>query len=493
MNSKNVWKPLAIAVTSFLLIVTALGAWAISSPVGSSPDDEYHLTSIWCAGDGYPGMCEASGNPDSRLVAAAVTRNPFCFAAYGDNTPKCQLDSGILNDLTPIETEHGNFKSGNYPPVYYSVMHLFASKDVTSSVLMMRLFNIVLFSLLLVALWFASSPATKNAQKILWFVTLVPLGMFLITSNNPSSWTVIGLGIAAMSLYEFLNASHSKIRNLILAGIFILSSIMAAGARTDGAAYLAIVIVCVVIASYQKIKFGKAIWVIPALGLLIAAGFFLTSRQSSIAATGFNEGAVNDVVSPIALLVYNLNSFPTLLIGSFTGMSWGLGWFDTPMPESVWVTACALYFSVLVVSWQKLDKYSGVALSLLSASVVAVPLYVMQVSGFRVGQYIQPRYIYPMIVALGALALLVGPKFTQFGSRYWRIFVVVSASAANFIALYVNLHRYTVGALHPYSFNLNANLEWWWPAAGVSPMTVLIAGGLSFLLLAVFLVKPWKR
>ena len=33
-----------------LLAILALACWALASPVGSSPDDNFHLASIWCAG-----------------------------------------------------------------------------------------------------------------------------------------------------------------------------------------------------------------------------------------------------------------------------------------------------------------------------------------------------------------------------------------------------------------------------------------------------------
>ena len=38
-----------LGVIALLASVFALGvAWAVSSPVGASPDDDYHLGSIWC-------------------------------------------------------------------------------------------------------------------------------------------------------------------------------------------------------------------------------------------------------------------------------------------------------------------------------------------------------------------------------------------------------------------------------------------------------------
>ena len=33
-----------------LALLVVFGSWAVTSPVGASPDDDYHLSSIWCAG-----------------------------------------------------------------------------------------------------------------------------------------------------------------------------------------------------------------------------------------------------------------------------------------------------------------------------------------------------------------------------------------------------------------------------------------------------------
>jgi len=42
-----------------------------------------------------------------------------------------------------------------------------------------------------------------------WIVSIVPLGLFLIASNNPSSWALIGIGSAWLALLGYLE-THGK-------------------------------------------------------------------------------------------------------------------------------------------------------------------------------------------------------------------------------------------------------------------------------------------
>ena len=47
----------AIPILIVVIAAAVAGlAWAISSPIGSSPDEDYHLASIWC-----PPPVESSG------------------------------------------------------------------------------------------------------------------------------------------------------------------------------------------------------------------------------------------------------------------------------------------------------------------------------------------------------------------------------------------------------------------------------------------------
>ena len=76
-----------------LAAFVALAGWSMASPPGSSPDDDYHLASIWCA-QGIDGdRCAAvEGEPDQRLLPYLASGAASCFATDFTVSGSCQDD-----------------------------------------------------------------------------------------------------------------------------------------------------------------------------------------------------------------------------------------------------------------------------------------------------------------------------------------------------------------------------------------------------------------
>lgn len=488
-KAKRLFQLISIA----LLLVISLGSWAFASPIGSSPDDGFHLTSIWCSNGGYQGMCEPDVSPSSRLVAPALIDSPTCFAYQKQISAKCQIDSGVLTNYGLSSVTHGNYSGGGYPPIYYATMHLFASPDVVVSALIMRFVNIFIFVALAISLWLIAPFRTRTAQKMTWAATLIPLGIFLIGSNNPSSWAIIGIGFSVLSLFAFLDNRLTKNQTIWIALIYLIAVLISAGSRGDSAAYGVVVVVTVLIATYRSWRDSLLKLMLPLSGLIISAAFYLCSGHAGVTTNGLGEAGSTEEVSAAALLVKNVVSIPNLIVGTFTGEGWGLGWLDTPMPEIVWVTALAVCFSIVVISIQRLNLFSAASLLIAAVALIGVPLYILQTSKMQVGEFVQPRYIYPLIILITALAILVTQNEPQFGSRAWRLLSFIGLSAAYAAALYVNLDRYIHGLGHPLGYNLNANIEWWWSNFPIQPMYLLALGSIATIALLYIVFEPFSR
>ena len=67
--------PVLILAPVFALI--ALIAWSLASPIGASPDDDFHLASIWCADAADTAACTAGPTAAERYVPQAVLRAPL--------------------------------------------------------------------------------------------------------------------------------------------------------------------------------------------------------------------------------------------------------------------------------------------------------------------------------------------------------------------------------------------------------------------------------
>lgn len=457
-----------------VLAFIALGAWAFASPVGAGPDDDFHLVSIWCA-TGDEELCQPGTEENNRYAPASLVQ-VACFAFDPEASAACQPAEF---SLTPsVLTSRGNF-SQEYPPVYYATMGVFAGGDIVASALAMRLINAALF-VALSSLVFWLLPERRPTVVWAWLITTMPLGLFLIASNNPSGWAVTGIGTAWLALLGYFQTRGW--RRIVLAAAFVIGALMAAGSRGDAALYVVGAIGIVGILTFTRSRTYLLALVLPAIVASICLVFFFTSGQIGAGVNGFggagsssSEGTEAQL-SGAGLLAYNLLNVPFLWAGVFG--QWGLGWLDTSMPAIVPLAATAVFVAVGFagirgMEWRRLVGVLGVVLVL-----IVVPVYVLTQGGDQVGQGVQPRYILPLIVLLGGLlALGVHATRVSFG----RVQIVLLGAAlvtCYLVALEVNLRRYVTGIDLP-GLDLDSGVEWWWNVP-FSPMTVWVVGTLAF-------------
>lgn len=477
-SGKRISGEMLTKVLIVLGLLMSLGAWAFSSPVGASPDDDFHLTSIWCAGNGSSGICEPAEKSSSRLVSDALTQSS-CYASDANVSGACQTELGLFDNPGSSVTTRGSFE-GNYPPVYYATMHLFAGQDIEFSAILMRFANIVLFAAFLFATLLLAPRVLSRTAIGIWALTTVPLGLFILGSNNPSSWAITGIGFGWIALYAFLTA-QGRIQ-IPLGILYLLSVVVAAGARGDAAVYVILSAVLVVFLSFAKDKNYLLKLILPAAMILVGFFFYITSQQSGIATTGLPFGDSDrpaEARTPISVLFYNIVQLPFLLSGAFG--TWNLGWLDTVMPAIVWVISLSLFSGVMFVALGKVSPRRAAALLGIALVIVALPLYVLQAALAHVGEQVQPRYVLPLIMVFAGVALLsLGEGKVSFSLiQLWLIFA--GLAIAQSVALYMNTRRYVWGLDSSAGWNLNTSVQWWWPA-GPSPMLNWAIGSVGFTL-----------
>ena len=478
-----------------VLAFIALSAWAFASPVGAGPDDDYHIVSIWCA-DGGSAECTPGSEDNTRVVPQAF-KSIACYAQVESNSAECQF--AVLNDKTPVEIDRGNF-AGEYPPVYYSVMRIFAGDDVQISALAMRLINAALFVGLATALAVLLPSHRRRTLLWGWLVTLVPLGMFLIPSNNPSGWALTGVGTAFLALLGWFETSGR--RHWALGALYLVGMVMAAGSRGDAAVYAIGATVTVLILTFARNRPYLLSAILPLAGLVIAFAFFAAAGQSGVASSGFtsdSSGATlpvagaDGVEAPLtgfALAAYNILMLPFLWTGVWG--TWGLGWLDTQLPGIVpWAAAAAFvvvgFAGIGLLTWRKSIATGGVLLVL-----IVLPVYVLTAGGDKVGANLQPRYLLPLIV-LFAFLLLTETAGGRLRFTRVQTFAVLGALAvANLVSLQVDIRRYVTGA-DQQGLNLDAGAEWWWPGLPVGPTAVWVIGALAYAGLLALLWPQLRR
>ena len=464
-------------LASFILVpvlaLMALMAWGLSSPVGSSPDDDFHLASIWCGHGDTADGCEAASSDSERVVPRDLVIDAVCFAFNPEASAACQGADFGLNPADTVTTPRGNF-TGLYPPVYYFVMSLFAGDNIENSVLLMKLVNSLLFVGLVSALFWLLP--LHRRQTLVWSLalSLIPMGMFIIPSTNPSGWAVLSAGTLWLALVGYFESTGR--RRVGLGAIALIATVMGAGARADSAIYAGLAIAIAVVLTIRRTRQWMLAAIAPAVLMLLAVGFFFSAHQGDAISAGLAPGQAPLVDSPIVLAAANLINIPALWAGVFGFM--GLGWLDTAMPASVWFAGVAAFSSAVLIGLGTRVARKGVAVTVLILSLIAIPTVLLVQSGSMVGANVQPRYILPLIVMLAGLALLQSGDARIRFTPVQKWVVIAALSLANTIALHTNIRRYVTGVDGP-SVDLDSDAEWWWNIP-VSPMFVWIIGSFAF-------------
>lgn len=463
------------------LVFVSLGAWSLSSPVGSSPDEDFHLGSIWCGSGPREGLCEAGPDAHTWEVPKKSVDAP-CYAFDANKNGSCQGSHFLDAGDRLIKSHRLNAGSQQYPSGFYYWMSSLAGDNIALSTVAMRLANAALFSILLIGTWSLLPRRFRFTLSASIALTAIPLAMFLIPSVNPSSWSIISMAIMFPALLGYFAARGW--RAFALGAVATLSTLLGLGARGDSAAYACVAVCAALALSFRNERRFYLRAALPVVLVVAAAFAFLSAGQTGLAIGGM--GHTSATMSRSALLVANLLALPGLWAGIY-GLNWGLGWLDTPLHAIVWATTL---FSVLGViftalrwqGWRKLVAVIGVA-----SAAVLVPVYILVSSNVIVGYEVQPRYILPLLILLVATILAPTPDRAGRGSgivtstmRTWTIAVLLTIG--NSVALYDNMHRYTGQG----TMRISGEMAWWWHAGPIPLVTWLIGSAAFATVMALF-------
>lgn len=484
LSAKDVWRKLrasqtAGVITVALLAFLSLGAWSLSSATGSTPDDDYHLSSIWCTDIGGADLCAMEERRQQKMVPSALPESR-CYAQDGNASAACQ-PLMTTADGRETMTNRLNSVAQLYPTGFYQFSSVFAGQNIDQSVIVMRLVNAGLFVGLNVALWLLVPTRLKQPLVFAWFGTMIPMAAFLIPSTNPSSWAIIGVGSAWVALLGYLE--HSGWQRWVLGVMFVFFAGMAAMARTDATLFAIAssgVALLATDASFRQVM--KRLW-IPAVGVVLA-GSVIFFQRGAIGAitTGFRRPG--EAEFDWGLLWNNIIETPGLWLGVVGGWPWGsLGWLDTPMPQIVSLLSLGVFVTLIGVGLSGATWRVRAVTGLMFIMVWTIPVYLLQISGFLVGAGFQSRYILPLIVVLlGLMLLRPAGHPSLFTEKTPLVMITIALSLANAIALHHNIRRYVTG-LDERGFNLNYLREWWWwdfQGTAITPMLVWVVGSLAF-------------
>jgi hypothetical protein len=461
------------------LAFIALAGWAVSSPIGSSPDDDYHLGSIWCASTAPTGSCTVDG--DVVVIPTRLVWSSGCYAFQADISGLCVMS--IPADQKGTTGLGRVNQTGLYPQGYYDVMGLLVGQDIIRSVYLMRILN-VLLAVILAAIALALAPVGLRQAGLLGILaTCGPLGWFLIGSNNPSGWAIIAIALIGVAFLAHALAPGSwRSRGAFAMALVFLA--MAVGSRADAAAYAVVV--------------TGALWV----GLMLHPGVprprkisatVLAAVTTTVGLIGYRSAAQGDLavsnvygggVRSSEYVFQNIVNLPDVILGGLG--YWNLGWLDTPLPKGVPILATLLVGGIVIAGLRFTPRWYGLPWLIIVAALIAIPLRVYYVNGMVVGELIQPRYLLPLLPICVALPILRGNGEFRFKwSRGQSLTIGLVVFIVFSVSLHVNIRRYVTGT-DSVALNLTPGAEWW-SSTTIGPMTVWIisiAAAAAFLALA---------
>lgn len=452
-------------IQGLIALFLTLACWALSSPVGSSPDDDYHLPSIWCANGTDGENCQQSG--DIFTTPGGVANSATCYAFDPYKTADCAT---LALNGPSVSQVYINQNTNWYPPFFYKFSNLFlVDSGVIESILSIRFANIFLFCLFF--LWYfllAKTPREHITSLLIPISIFIPLGFFIIPSTNPSSWAItFGLMsfLALSSWIFFRNQTRGMLVYMLTVSLFFV------GSRADSGGYLIAMIICLGMSSKILIRrnLKEDIKLIPIVLMVLIGVLSLVSYQAvAVIQSGLrNEEVLNPPPrNGFYLLGVNLIRFPELVVGNFGTR--GLGWLDTVPPLIVpIIVIISLTYLVATAINVRADK--GFVSSIFF--LIIIPIYVLQKGNNVVGEHVQPRYLIPLIILVFGIMIINSDRVQLSSSALLGLTLLFTT--AHSISLYTNISRYSVGIGQDF---LLSEVKWGFP--GISPRLLFVAGTL---------------
>ncbi len=475
-----------VAIGVGLLVIGI--CWSLATPIGASPDDDFHLGTIWCSETAPDDKCVDTGrrpfpNQIEVLVPRAIAQTWVdCF--YGDPTVAASCQPAPEESDVPTVSRADDH---SYPGGYHALFGFLVTDRPELSVLAMRLAAWMLSIGLIAAAVLVAEGSLRRAFTLAAVLGSVPLGVFLFASNNPSGMTIAGVfGFACGALAAF-DLEPGRRRRAAL-GIATVGVVFALMSRRDGAVWIAASSVVVCALSWRRLRANPRLLVLPAAAVLVSLIAVGASGAVDVAREGLEPAELDRPTSELAF--ENIVGLPLLWTGP--AGTWGLGWGEIAMPPLVSATMVgvvgAAIFRGLADTWRQ----KWVALGIAAAAVSVVPFAVLMAGEEFVGEDVQPRYLLPMLLVLLAVAVLQrSPPTDDLFNRPQRILLAVAVPVAHSAALQVTIRRFVTGT-DVQELDLDTATEWWW-ASGPSPRLIWIVGSVVFAAVAGFLLTTCGR
>jgi hypothetical protein len=378
-------KVIGLATLSFFL---CLFAWSFNVPISAAPDSDHHMASIWCAWGEKPGICQGK-----EIGSAEV---PYfvqiCEGVPLPSRPTCEADTDppSMQRLRMTNSEGNN--------LYYVLMRAFASHNVTSSIITIRLFSSLLATILLLGtLILARSRLLIGAICMFTFVNLTNV-FYHFTMATPKSWALMGAMFSWIFLEVALNATKNRSTRFAAWALYGLSIFLVVATRID-ATLFALFSNFVVVASKFNFDVLRKSW--KKASLVIGCGIVIAMMALRVPRIqGYLNGFTPQTNKSVVEYVLFILSQATETLASCFSYSFGQ---SGSSPVMSGIIGLSLFALVMGVSLQNSNRLQLTNLLLITGLFVAAI--------FRGNTLMGPRV--PGTYVLSIAAMLIGFTVTR--------------------------------------------------------------------------------
>jgi hypothetical protein len=460
-----------------LALFIVMSAWSVSSPLGSGPDADFHISNIWCAWGEKPGVCEDL----DRTSAPAGARIPHMFLMCNERTiesfPRCEFD-------TPHEEMSTYRTAGNSQMnLYYQIMRVFVTDSPTLSIIAMRLFSSFIAAIMFFLLMVQTRGKTRHAVLAAWSFVLVPVAINYFTAVNPRGWATLGV----MSGWGFLQSlletttSENK-RRLGLIASFVTAFALVASSRADATLFFVFISALIVFGNLlaQKRLSRK---------IIIRYGIALFSTVLLVQFVPVLRNLMK-IQQPQGFTLRQYLAFQIVHIPETIGDVWGytVGQGGSG-PGILGIIGLSLFVVAIAFALQRASRIQQCMVAAISFFTFAA----VYRGGLAIGGIVPPTgvYVTGLVSAIMGIAVLFSTHNQQLmSSRGNRSSVIALLSCAHLLAFYSWMEFYTRrGKNIGYFEKFSLHDAWWW-GRETNPNMVFIIGVVFF---PIFLAFAWKN
>lgn len=391
----------------------------------------------------------------------------------------------LIPVITPSEpSENGlQVKRAALPAqqnLYYRLMRVFASEDTTRSILVMRLFNSVLASVVFFFLLYVTRSRVRLAVVGSWTFTIVPVLISTLPQLNPRSWAFLGV----MSSWAFLHSGLSTEdndgdRRRLSFIFFAFTFLLAVCTRWDATLFVTFTSSVIVLGHLFKKQLlrWKHFFLVSIISI---TGYFAAITFSSRSAY-FLKVEFPPLYSKQQFFLFMFVHIPENIFNAV-----GLGYRQDDLgPGLIGIIGTSLLVVFVVMTMRNSSK---VQTSILVLYALLIFFAMFNVLDFG----LQPPpgiYIAALLTALlGTITLFSSQNDFLMSTFTQRATIISVLSFSHLLSLYAKFESSVREGVYTGTYEkLSLNGGWWWNTP-ISPNFVFAIGGLSFVL---WLIMSW--